>query len=126
MIEVNELRIGSLINTPNRNMNPFKVEFIESIGLGKIGGFNNVGNFVYWLVKDVNPIELNGDWLIQNSFKYTDGEDACDCIYNLNGVNIWEHDNGFCHSYGYGGYVDSIHKLQSLYNSITGTELIIK
>lgn len=109
MIQANELRIGNWIMKEGEQfqVTPYTFLIVE---------------------RDPNqfsPISLTEEWLLKIVFVYTDGEDACDCIWTFNGFEIWEHAHGFCHSYGMGGDVNNLHQLQNLYYALTNQELNI-
>jgi hypothetical protein len=106
MINSNDLRVGNWVlydGKPTKVHEPF------------IGAFKHL---------KADPIELTAEVLEKAGFEYSDNGDDFDTWKNK--IEIWEHDEGFCHSYEYGGDVNYLHQLQNLYYCLTQTELQIK
>ena len=128
-MDAKELRIGNLVDTPNPNMNPFRVESIEN---ERIGGYNSFGSFVYWNINDIKPIPLSEQWLRDFRFSSTFSSDpqnwpASKC-FNLYGFKVHqpiEDVDRFIFEPIVDDYIELeiIHHLQNFYFAITGKEL---
>ncbi|MCZ4244948.1 hypothetical protein [Pedobacter punctiformis] len=117
-----ELRIGNLVNTPNPNMNPFKVEAIES---EKVGGNNRINSFIYWHKDNIIGIPLDEWWLLKLGFEApADGESRFD--YNYGEIIVDLNDRIYIVENEFYVQDMTIHRLQNIYFALTGEELTIK
>lgn len=138
MIQPNELRIGNWLLYEGK---PTQVEAIDperevkeldlscAIRIKEYfttpgGPYTTNGR---WL-NHFKPIPLTPEWLERCGFKFTGtrDKDAPDQTWAYDIIEIWEHDEGFCHDYGHGGDVNFLHDLQNLYYALTRKELSIK
>ena len=76
---------------------------------------------------DLNPIPITPEWLERLGFELRLPHDEENFVHwNFNGFEIWQHGEGFCHDFHFGGDIKYVHQLQNLVYSLTGQELIIK
>lgn len=116
MINPQELRIGNwvLLDTCHAPCAPHKIQA------------NDIVSIFFGLPKGVtiDPLPLSPEILEKARFKFKPkGEEVYGQIWENNGFEIWQHDEGFCHDYLNGGDLDSLHQLQNLVHSLTGKEL---
>jgi len=119
MIQANELRIGNLVNILHPISKKWNFERIKAKTIANIE--HNPNHDL--IVNNIEPIPLTPEILEKCGFKFTDnGED-----FNTweNKIEIWQHDEGFCHSYAFGGEVNYLHQLQNLFQCLCGEELKI-
>lgn len=86
-------------------------------------------HLVYLLARNSTPepIPLTEDWLLKFGFVFKlTGNEVYDQIWEFDQFKIWQHDEGFCHSFHHGGDLDYVHQIQTLYFALTGEELTIK
>lgn len=131
MIDIRELRIGNLVQ-----YNPLSVDKgtkIEPIKIRSVG----VDPIMYdtyieldtpfdirFSEEDISPIPLTPEWLERLGFEKRlphEGEDFTHWHYN--GFEVWQHNEGFCHDFHFGGDVKYVHQLQNLFFALTGDEL---
>jgi len=73
---------------------------------------------------EVMPIPLSPEVLDKCGYVFQDNGEDFDTWTNK--IELWQHDEGFCHSYCFGMEVNSLHQLQNLHYALTGEELIYK
>lgn len=115
MIKQSELRIGNLVNTPDPHLNPFKVESIEVRRIGCSGA----ESLIYWDRRVLNPLPLSDEWLLKFGFQKKSGWDDME-FYVKEWVELELTDRGFEFN---DRIIPSVHRLQNLYQAITGEEL---
>ncbi|GAB4165914.1 MAG: hypothetical protein Tsb0033_27850 [Winogradskyella sp.] len=147
MIQPQELRIGNYINIPKTNQDAF----ISAInGLGYLSVNNDFIGLGKLELKDIKPIPLTEQWLIDfgmemptnedpifeygkaeyddcfNHFKKT-SQSLIDASFEYDGKEFWADSNGFwfkiMHTYT---HVEYVHQFQNLIFALTGKELTKK
>ena len=80
------------------------------------------------MVKDPEPIPITPEILEKAGFEFESrGVDAFEQIWSCNGIEIWQHDEGFSQDYSpYSVDIKHLHQLQNLYFALTGEELDIE
>jgi len=113
MIQVNELRIGSLALM----LDYFTLNYIETTISD-----SDITSCVVNKCKNLQPILLTRDWLVKLGWResdpqvYTKNEFSIELWHDLNHVFKW---NGFVISIK----LQHVHQLQNLYFTLTGEEL---
>lgn len=70
------------------------------------------------------PIPLTPEILEKCGFEFKPtGDEVYEQIWNNGSIELWEHDEGFCHSYANSGDVNYLHQLMNLNYALTGEEL---
>ena len=139
MVKANELRIGSLVNVPNSNQCPFRIDCIDHLyprgNFGKVGmyqkGFENAHPLT-WYLKDLEPIPLTEEWLLKFGFSKPLNSGSFYWIkLSASLLNI-NPDNGVvCINNPIGEALNKpclvihVHQLQNYYYALTDEELII-
>lgn len=122
MIKANDIRIGNIFKVREDAINT--EHYPGDIIKWDLSDFSAIerGRLNYM---DFDPIPLTPELLEKCGFELLVGDYDFD-TYSKNGIEVWEHDEGYCHSYAFGGDVDHLHQLQNLYFVLTGEELEIK
>lgn len=116
-MDIRELRIGNLVrhNAIDGCIYAWDYEDFRAIQIDAI------------TKDDIVPIPITPEWLERFGFELRiphEGEDYIHWAHN--GFEIWQHNEGFCHDFLFGGDVNYVHQLQNLYYALTGTELPVK
>lgn len=133
-MKTSELRIGSIVNIMNRggkvhipDPTPFKVFIIEPFSVKVSNAANNFaqtneGDFFWVDANDISPISLDEKWLSVFNFKMYPWRwvfvDEQHFSIRLTIKRYQYEISGGC-----GPIIDQVHKLQNLYQSLTGREL---
>lgn len=142
-MKVNELRIGNYVKfyDPINGTNIYKVYNIDDRGSVSRVSLNDKGQLASCTVKDIEPIELTGDILINIGFKKGYNEIYSKTIkddfyeYSVSYQNIKDNKYSFV-TYGYKNdelkrqirldNIQYLHELQNIFFSFTNKELEIK
>lgn len=113
----NELRIGNYVMFSDLS-NIFSITEISPTGLG----VENENESTWIELEGFEPIPLTEEWL--ENFGFVRIGDIDDGMRYFHGVEIWKCVNLFlCNKNGI--LIKSVHQLQNLFFSLTGTELIL-
>jgi hypothetical protein len=142
-MKVNELRIGNYVKfyDPINGTNIYRVYYIADYGNISSVSLEDKGQLASCTVKDIEPIELTGDILINIGFKKGYNEIYFKTIkddfyeYNVSYQNVSDNKYSFV-AYGYKNgelkrqmildNIQYLHELQNVFFSFTNQELEIK
>lgn len=142
-MRANELRIGNYVKhyDPINGTNIYKVYDINDRGSVSRVSLEDKGQLASCTVKDIEPIELTGDILINIGFKKGYNEIYSKTIkddfyeYNISYQNVKDNKHSFV-AHGYKNYlltrkiildnIQYLHELQNIFFSFTNQELEIK
>jgi hypothetical protein len=137
-MKATELRIGNLVNSPNNNQNPFRIDSFEylAVGMGKAGMILDKRlHPLTWYLQDLQPIPLTEEWLLKLQFEifgdilflgdeYNIWKQTPNCRFNLFTI---DKERWICSILNQElTEIKYIHQLQNLYFALTGEELVIK
>lgn len=148
MIQPNQLRIGNLVDVPNKNQSPFRVDYFDDIKVYKQNGTYRCEPFgdipahpLTWDLEQCSGIPLTPEILEKVGFEKEErGSEE-----RFDGVEIWwckgtfslysEYSDAFIYAtytrydgYGFkaGRMIKYLHELQNLYFAVEGEELQIQ
>ena len=133
-MKAQELRIGNLVNVPNKEQSPFRIDYFDENKVYQNQGFYNTefGLVPYhpltWDISDCAPIPLTPEILEKCGFEKFKGLWNYKLVpigyelnlVKINGLNENEFENQI------GESIKHLHHLQNLYYALTGEELHFK
>jgi hypothetical protein len=133
MIKIGELRLGNLVKYNGLIMEVSEIcspkplkdkRYSDKYVLELFDGYG----LITCTLDEIEPVIITEEQLLYSNFTFKpEGDEVYEQIWkHLEGLEIWEHDEGFCHDYLFGGDIKYLHKLQNLFFALMDKEMVFE